>query len=222
MEPLGESHTKLEFSIPARGLIGARTALLTLSQGEAILSHVFDVVEARTAAASRAAPAACWSPTARARPCPTPSSAWRTAGTFFVPPVTGLRGHGRRREQQGQRPAGQRLPHEEAHEHARLGPGRQRQDPGPAAVMSLEESTRVHRGRRAARGHADQPAPAQAGAQQRPAPQGPRYRTRVSSPGRGRKAISSTTSPAKYSTSLRALEGTETTPERPSTSGTSV
>ncbi len=42
MEPLGENQTKLEFSIPARGLIGARTALLTLSQGEAVLSHVFE------------------------------------------------------------------------------------------------------------------------------------------------------------------------------------
>ena len=42
MEPLGSTQTKIEFSVPARGLIGARTALLTLSQGEAILSHVFD------------------------------------------------------------------------------------------------------------------------------------------------------------------------------------
>ncbi len=33
---------RLEFLIPSRGLIGARTALLTLSQGEAVLSHVFD------------------------------------------------------------------------------------------------------------------------------------------------------------------------------------
>jgi GTP-binding protein len=41
MEPLGEQ-VKLEFRIPARGLIGARTALLTLSQGNAILAHVFD------------------------------------------------------------------------------------------------------------------------------------------------------------------------------------
>ncbi|MCB9915628.1 MAG: translational GTPase TypA [Planctomycetes bacterium] len=41
MEALGEL-TKLEFAIPARGLIGARTSLLTLSQGEAILSHVFE------------------------------------------------------------------------------------------------------------------------------------------------------------------------------------
>ena len=42
MEPLGETQTKIEFTVPARGLIGARTALLTLSQGEAILSHVFE------------------------------------------------------------------------------------------------------------------------------------------------------------------------------------
>ena len=41
MEALGNV-TKLEFLIPARGLIGARTAMLTLSQGEAILAHVFD------------------------------------------------------------------------------------------------------------------------------------------------------------------------------------
>ncbi len=41
MEPLGEL-SKVEFLIPARGLIGARTSLLTLTQGEAILSHVFE------------------------------------------------------------------------------------------------------------------------------------------------------------------------------------
>jgi GTP-binding protein len=41
MEALGNV-TKVEFLIPARGLIGARTAMLTLSQGEAILAHVFD------------------------------------------------------------------------------------------------------------------------------------------------------------------------------------
>lgn len=34
--------TRVEFLIPSRGLIGARTALLTLSQGEAVLSHVFE------------------------------------------------------------------------------------------------------------------------------------------------------------------------------------
>jgi GTP-binding protein len=42
MEPFGE-HTRVEFLCPSRGLIGARTALMTLSRGEAILSHVFEV-----------------------------------------------------------------------------------------------------------------------------------------------------------------------------------
>ena len=41
MEPIGEL-SKIEFIIPARGLIGARTSLLTLTQGEAVLSHVFE------------------------------------------------------------------------------------------------------------------------------------------------------------------------------------
>jgi GTP-binding protein len=41
MDSVGEL-AKVEFLIPARGLIGARTALLTLSQGEAVLSHVFE------------------------------------------------------------------------------------------------------------------------------------------------------------------------------------
>ncbi|TAJ04398.1 MAG: translational GTPase TypA [Planctomycetota bacterium] len=36
------NQVKLEFLIPSRGLIGARTALMTLSQGNAILSHVFE------------------------------------------------------------------------------------------------------------------------------------------------------------------------------------
>ncbi|MCP3920682.1 MAG: translational GTPase TypA [bacterium] len=41
MNAVGEL-SQIEFLIPARGLIGARTALLTLSQGEAVLSHVFE------------------------------------------------------------------------------------------------------------------------------------------------------------------------------------
>ena len=44
MHPMGPNgeHTRVEFSVPARGLIGARTALMTLTRGEAILSHVFE------------------------------------------------------------------------------------------------------------------------------------------------------------------------------------
>ncbi len=41
MEPT-PAGTRIEFLVPSRGLIGARTALMTLSQGMAILSHVFE------------------------------------------------------------------------------------------------------------------------------------------------------------------------------------
>jgi GTP-binding protein len=41
MEPIGVQ-TRLEFLVPSRGLIGARTALMTMTQGMAILSHIFD------------------------------------------------------------------------------------------------------------------------------------------------------------------------------------
>jgi GTP-binding protein len=41
MEPF-EKSSRIEFLVPSRGLIGARTALMTLSQGNAILSHVFE------------------------------------------------------------------------------------------------------------------------------------------------------------------------------------
>ncbi|MEZ5979572.1 MAG: translational GTPase TypA [Planctomycetota bacterium] len=38
----GDTFTHLEFKVPSRGLIGARTALLSLTQGEAILGHLFE------------------------------------------------------------------------------------------------------------------------------------------------------------------------------------
>ena len=37
--------THLEFSVPSRGLIGARTAILTLTQGEGTIHHVFSAFE---------------------------------------------------------------------------------------------------------------------------------------------------------------------------------
>jgi len=41
MEPVGVQ-TRLEFLVPSRGLIGARTALMTMTKGMAILSHIFE------------------------------------------------------------------------------------------------------------------------------------------------------------------------------------
>jgi GTP-binding protein len=45
MEPAEEGHTKIEFKIPARGLIGYRTEFLTDTKGVGVMSHVFDCYE---------------------------------------------------------------------------------------------------------------------------------------------------------------------------------
>jgi GTP-binding protein len=45
MEPAEEGHTKIEFKIPARGLIGYRTEFLTDTKGEGTMNHIFDSYE---------------------------------------------------------------------------------------------------------------------------------------------------------------------------------
>ncbi len=45
MEPAEEGHTKIEFKIPARGLIGYRTEFLTDTKGVGVMNHVFDCYE---------------------------------------------------------------------------------------------------------------------------------------------------------------------------------
>jgi GTP-binding protein len=42
MQPVGENHVKLEFTIPARGLVGFRSEFLTATKGEGIMHHLFD------------------------------------------------------------------------------------------------------------------------------------------------------------------------------------
>ena len=45
MEPAEAGHTKIEFKIPARGLIGYRTEFLTDTKGEGTMNHIFDSYE---------------------------------------------------------------------------------------------------------------------------------------------------------------------------------
>ena len=45
MEPAEEGHTKVEFRIPARGLIGYRTEFMTDTKGEGTMNHIFDSYE---------------------------------------------------------------------------------------------------------------------------------------------------------------------------------
>jgi len=45
MQPLGSARTRLQFRVPARGLIGFRGEFLTLTRGEGIMSSQFDGYE---------------------------------------------------------------------------------------------------------------------------------------------------------------------------------
>ena len=45
MEPLDNGHTKIEFKIPSRGLIGYRTEFLTDTKGEGTMNHIFNGYE---------------------------------------------------------------------------------------------------------------------------------------------------------------------------------
>ena len=45
MAPSAQGYTKLEFKIPARGLIGYRSELLTATKGTGVINHVFDCYE---------------------------------------------------------------------------------------------------------------------------------------------------------------------------------
>ena len=77
----GTGWVRLEYLVPARGLIGFRTEFLTETRGTGMLHHVFERLRAvgrRDLAPDRPAR---WSPTARARRrrsrCPTCRSAAR-------------------------------------------------------------------------------------------------------------------------------------------------
>ena len=45
MAPLGSGRTRLQFRIPARGLVGFRNEFLTITRGEGIMSSQFDGYE---------------------------------------------------------------------------------------------------------------------------------------------------------------------------------
>ena len=105
MDAVGDHVASVEFKIPARGLIGARTALLTLSQGEAILSHVFESWEPDGGPIPRRTNGVLVSDRA-GDVIAYALDGLQDRGTFFVAEcgVRRLHGHDRRREQQGGRP----------------------------------------------------------------------------------------------------------------------
>ncbi len=115
----GTGWARMEYLVPARGLIGFRTEFLTETRGTGILHHVFDGWEP-------------WHGELRTRPTGSlvadrrgPATAFailnlQERGSLFVAPGDrALRGHDRRRERARRRPRRERDEGEEADEHAR-------------------------------------------------------------------------------------------------------
>ena len=59
MEPDGTGRVRLEYRIPARGLIGFQGEFMNLTRGTGLMSHVFDDYGAGARARSRSAATAC-------------------------------------------------------------------------------------------------------------------------------------------------------------------
>lgn len=82
----GTGWVRLEFTIPARGLIGFRTEFLTETRGTGIMHHVFEGYEP-WAGEIKTRLTGSWSPTGWARSPPTRCST-QERGILFVAPAT--------------------------------------------------------------------------------------------------------------------------------------
>ena len=171
MQSDGKGRVRLDYRIPARGLIGFQSDFLTMTRGTGVMSHVFDdygpmkpeIAERRngvliSAENGEAVAYALWKLQERGR-------------MFVEPRRSALRRHDHRHPQPRQRPRREPDQGQAAHQHPRLGHGRsgaaRAADPAHARIRD-----RVHRRRRAGRDHAEvdphpQAAPAGARAQAR-------------------------------------------------------
>ena len=156
----GTGWVRMEYLVPARGLIGFRTEFMTETRGTGMLHHVFDRYEpwhgelrTRPDRSARGRPAR-HDQHVRADEPPGARADARGPGR------RGLRGDDRG----GERPLRRhgREPHqgEEAHQHAGVGLRRHRA-PGAAAADVARAGARVHRRRRVRRGDAAQRPPPQ-------------------------------------------------------------
>ena len=149
----GTGWVRMEYIVPARGLIGFRTEFLTETRGTGILHHVFHGYEpwhgelrTRADGQPRRRPQRRRDLVRAAQP-PGARPAVRRPGR------RGLRGDDRRRERARRGHRRQPDQGEEAHEHALLD-RRGARAPDPAAAALARAGARVHRRRRVRRGHA--------------------------------------------------------------------
>ena len=149
----GTGWVRMEYRVPARGLIGFRTEFLTETRGTGILHHVFDGYEpwhgelrTRPTGLARRRPAR---PDDGVRAHEPPGA----RPDVRRPDRGGLRGHDRRRERARRGSRRERHEGEEADEHARRVVGRDAA-PDPAAAAVARAGAGADPRRRVRRGHA--------------------------------------------------------------------
>src|SRR5579871_6795897 len=115
----GTGWVRMDYLVPARGLIGFRTEFLTETRGTGIVHHVFDRWEPWHGEL-RTRPSGSLVSDRRGRVAAFALFNLQERGTLFVGPGGGLRGHDRRRELSGRGPRRQRHQGEASDQHALL------------------------------------------------------------------------------------------------------
>ena len=161
MEPDGKGRVRLDYRVPARGLIGFQSEFLNMTRGTGIMSHVFESYGAVGGRHRRAPPGRTHFAGRRPgrRVCAVEAAGARAH--VREPERRAVRRHDHRHPHARQRPRGEPDQGEEADQRALLGQGRAyRADAADRA--DAREGGRVHRRRRTRRDHAQEHPPAQA------------------------------------------------------------
>ena len=165
----GSGRVRLEFKVPARGLIGFRSQFLTDTKGTGIMNHIFAWLGAVGRADSGASDRRPGGRPHRHRDGVRHRQPAGPRRDLHRPDDRRLRRHVDRRELAQQRSRRQRLQGEEADQHARL-VGRRGDPHHPAPQAGAGRRDRVHQRRRTGRDHAEVDPAAQADPGAEPAP----------------------------------------------------
>jgi GTP-binding protein len=159
MEKLPHS-TMIEATITTRGLIGMEIDVVNATSGRGVISHLFKEYGPGPAKCSRGSPARS-SPPRPAKPRPTPRDGPGARQALRRPRRQVYEGMIVGENPRNEDIACQRRPRQAAHQLPLAGRGR-RHPASPADQALARARDRVHRRRRVRRGHAEEPAPAQA------------------------------------------------------------
>jgi GTP-binding protein len=161
----GENSVRLQFLVPARGLMGYRSELLTDTRGNGVMSHIFHDYEPYKGPIEERKTGSL---VAHETGDTSSYGLFNTQdrGKLFRRPASGLRRTDRRRKRARRGHCGQRLQKKKArNEHARLGIGRSAPPHDPPLCLRLSSAWNSLRTTKLVEGHAKETPHAQADSQ---------------------------------------------------------